>query len=954
MADQKKWLIKDVSGHIYGPVAHSRMFDLIDRTVLLGQEDICEFPGGDWEKLSRHPEFYDRLLSVLQSEAGVLSEAERSKELSRQTKEEDNFNDGIRTRKVEPPPRLKETVAEDPTQHRRGKVHRERKLTLQKPILENPPPQKNYAEEEDRFAVIDLKPKTQLIKKKKKEQSLLPLIIFLVIAGAAYYLLFETKPQKPIDDRAVHLVLPKKSGAAKPLEGTIEENIKKAWTLFHRDSFKDYLRLQNYLVVLIEAQPSKPELLSLMCLTYRELWPYTFQDSADLSAFSQVAQWASLADPLGEHDNLCRISQKLVEGHSESAHSQIRTALNDFPASPILYEMKAQILAESKDYGTAVSYVQKTQQLMPQWVKPFVLEAKYRFRYGQYPEAKRSYEAVLARNQNHAIAQVELGVLEGLLNQDARATELIQSGFASDKVPKQVKSQGFAYLAKSFARRQKQQRALEFAVLAYQNDPTNFEMKEFVEKYGSADLIKPLKTECQEVISLGDQYIKKGNYIAAQAEYRSALEICNPPSAKAALRAGESLWKLNQAPDAIQMVQKAVSIDPKYVEAYVTLADFQSHRFDFVAALAALKQAQKISKNSFEVFRGYANLEFRRKNFRDAIKFGQQAMKLYDTDIETHLVLIRAHQALKEYREAYQVAARAIEIDKHNVKAQALYSEVMAGFQGVGSAADYLKGLINTYPSEYEYRFSYGNIMALDEKFPEAIDSYNNAIQINPYSKEAFIKLGEIHFSANHPQEALKAYLSAAGLDPSDAYPLYVIGTLYLQTQNSLAAVKYFEKALKINDRYPGAHQMIGRAAFLAGDYDRALKEVELEKRANPRVADAYILAGEIYIRKNLFSKAVEELQKAVKLRSQSAETYILMGRAYRLSGNFEIAMTMLNIAVAKESGNAEIYKELGATYEKKRQMEQAVTAYNRYLELSPNAMDSQIIQQRIQSLEGQ
>src|SRR5205085_42404 len=113
------------------------------------------------------------------------------------------------------------------------------------------------------------------------------------------------------------------------------------------------------------------------------------------------------------------------------------------------------------------------------------------------------------------------------------------------------------------------------------------------------------------LVALGDQFLLGGNALAAQAQYKAAFEK-NPKNALAALKAAQSLWRLNDSVEAIDWVQKAIKSNPAYVEAYTQLAEYYIHRYDFAAASTILEKAQKLASKNYEVYRGWADLELRR------------------------------------------------------------------------------------------------------------------------------------------------------------------------------------------------------------------------------------------------------------------------------------------------------------------------------------------------------
>ncbi len=148
-----------------------------------------------------------------------------------------------------------------------------------------------------------------------------------------------------------------------------------------------------------------------------------------------------------------------------------------------------------------------------------------------------------------------------------------------------------------------------------------------------------------ELLYLGDQYVRQGDFLAAQAEFKAAFEI-DPKNGTAAMKAAKSLWQLNQSFEAIEWLNKAIKAEPKLISAYVLQADYMSQRFDFFGAMQALTNATRIAPGNYEVLRGLALMEFRKNNMMGAVNYAMRAAKVYDGDIDTFILLSKANGIL--------------------------------------------------------------------------------------------------------------------------------------------------------------------------------------------------------------------------------------------------------------------------------------------------------------------
>lgn len=940
---EKKWTLKDSSGRIYGPYLTQKLQELIKKGVVDGEEFIAPHMTNDFKPISTYTEFYDTLISSLAKEAHVTPE-EREKELtssisqsgSRVLRVDKISGTDASTSIIDPPtkPLKKSYVVPQKGEDQTDKKTKEKK-------------RKKYSTES---ITIDLKNSLELRARVLKDNMVrIVLIVGLLTVLVA---IFMSDDDVAVDiDKKINLVFPQKKGDELSVEKQ-KEKLRIAVSSFQKDSFSDYLRAENILVSLLESEPSNPDAWALLCLTYRELWEFSQQDADDMRAVTQAVQQAVGYDPAGANGATCRAAQALIRGQYENADSIAQSILAEQPMSAVFYEIKGILLGDQKNYESAIAYLQKTQSLWNAWLKPFFMEGVYRKRMGDPTSAAKLFRSVLNVNPKHAEAKVYLGILELFdFQHPEQALDLISGGLQEDKVSREAAIAGYSALAAYYQRTDKKTRALEFAKKAFQLDPSNVDMRDLIVQIGGQSELSSLQTQEEELFALGEQYMKTGNYLAAQAEFKAVYEL-NTKNAQAALKASQSLWRIHQSLEAIEWAKKAIVADPKFIEAYYEISDYYSQRYDFKIAANFLSQATRQAPNHYLVYRGLAQVEYRRNNFKGAIPQAQKAIKLYDTDIVSHLILSKSYLGLLEYDKAYQFAARALELENRNFDVQETYALVLARAQSVRAAEEYLKNLIETYPSVAPYRFSLGKIYFNDQKYEFAAQTLEGVIQLEPENVEALLLLGNSYRAVNNTIKALKAYLQAGGLDPSNADAIFSIGQMYAESdRTALQAIQYFQKVIRVNPHYPRAYYYMGRAALKMGDSKKAIEYGNQEKRMNPNIPDAYLLVAEAYMDEGSYTAATQELRQAIKAQPNDPSMYILAARAYRLAGQLSVAESMIRVASTKESGNPEVYKEQGAIFEKKGQMDEAASAYDRYLQLKPNAADRDAIQLKIQSL---
>ncbi len=936
----RKWIVKGGDGKISGPYVTSQVLTKIEFGDFSGDEMIAIHPGGNWIPISTAPEFYDKLLDALASEADQLrkSTSSRSAKPGARTPPVDNDSDND-----------EETFFE---QKPRGRVVRENpKLEIDEPASAQPPPQApklEKAKASDRKDVIELIDVKKLKTKLRAKSARTPLML-IATAVALVILAFLFQPSS--SSGKIRLLAPRK-GQPAITENEVKEKIGRGLFNFQKDTFATYVKAQNDFVNAVEGAPLNQIGYGNLCLAYRELWPFTTQDSKDLSVINEVTQTAKRIDPGGFSGALCEITYLIAANRYAEARGLTDTWIVVQSSSAVLYELTAEFLRSEGRAVETVGYLEKARVLWPQWLKPYVQEAKARAELKQFPAAMQLLSVTLKANPQHQAARAETGFLEFKQGQSEKAFELIKSAIDSgDRLPRQTEYNAYVLLAQLYERKNSAGKALTYAKKAFAMNSGDPFVREMVARLGGKEALETTG-QGSERMYRGDELVRVGDCVSAQAEYRAAFED-DKKNATAALKAAKCLWQLNQTDDAIQWLNKAIKADSKLVVSYTTLADYYSQRFDYLSAVSTLRKIQQLSPKSFEVYRGFAQVELRRNNFKGAADFAKRAAEIYEADAETYIVMAAAQAGMGKFPDAQRFAQRAIELDQSNIEAQSLYAKILVDLQGVQPALVYVDGLINAYPQVVDYRVIKGEILSGTDRQSEAITVLREARSLDQANKRAVLALGKALQAQGQNQDALKNFLEAAEMDPSDANPLFQAGLLYSEDTRTLPdAIRMFERVLKTNPKFPRGHVQLGYAQLKKGNAADAIKEAQLERGINPELPDAYILAAEAFYALRQYSSCAAEYQLAVGKQQGNTLLYVKMARCYRLSGSVDSALSLLNQAKDRENGNPEIYKELGATFHVKGMRDEAIAAYGQYLGLAPMATDRAVIQGYIDRIE--
>lgn len=989
-----QWVIKSkTEQQVKGPFTTEALSKMIINGMFTGQEDVCAYPDGDWKPLAKQPEFYEALMESLENP--VVADNKRTQKMEAETV-------------VRAPPKSVVPADEKPIETAEEQLKKlfEGQLVLSDSPEESDGKDKNLDDKKKNKSLPNrtgtgasspnkaisknnqtnqlmnqrnknLEIQMRDIDKLKKTQikKIFPIVVLIIAIFflAAYYYLEPTAERKS----GWRLISIRSKIENSLTEAEVKTAKRKMVKAFQDGSYEDIMKSQRDLVNAIESSPKDLEAIGILCMAYEQLWPFTKQTQEDLKAISIATQQARGVNAISNYSDICQTLYLLTKGQNNEARSLLEKSLDNqvdekFSLGALLYLLKAEILENERNYLHSSAYYEQAAKLWPTWITAKFGLARAYYKLEKYNEARDQYEVIRNLKKNSKAALYGLGLIELKTTHSVeKAESFFSTGFEiTEKIPKDFETEVLIQYAQILIDKNDRHKALEAVNQAYKNNPSHRALKEMLVSLGGEE--KP-ENAIAEMILVGDQFARVGDHLVAQAQYKSAFEL-NPKSAIAAFKAAKSLWMINNSRDAVFWLEKSIQANPKFLSAYILKADYESRLYNFTEASRTLMMAQKKLSLNHDIVKAQALLEFRKNNMRGAILYGERAVKTYNADVELLSLLAQAHISFymnhpntneniqKEKEESRKLAenyaGRVIELEPAWPEGQITFAKVISGTHGAVRAEAYLKDRIKEFPYTSEYRVALAEFYKENEKFYEAEAIYKEVVILEPKNKRALFGLADTYRILNKANLAQEYYDKTSDLDPGDVEATVAKAKLLLETASGKEFKAKIETALanlmlakKKNPNFPKLSFLIAKAHLESGQYDLAIENAKEEKTKNPNLADPYILTAEVFYRKGQYQECAAEFSAAVKLRPNSAELYVKSASCYRLSGSVEIAEDMLMIASQKESGYPDIYRELGFVYEKKNNRPSAVLSFEKYLLLSPNAPDRQLVETKIRQL---
>jgi tetratricopeptide (TPR) repeat protein len=971
-----QWVIRIQSDQVKGPYSTDAINKMIVYGAFSGSEEICSYPEGEWKLLTKQPEFYDALLESLENPVEVDNKRTQKMEAETQIRAVEPAKEEVPIPKIQNTDDLKNLLEQErKAEEVRQKSKKNKSLARPSIASQAGASPANIMNDRDKNLEIQL---TDIQKLQQNEiKKIIPFVLVAIILIGAVAYFFNSKNKSSTTGWAL---LAPQNNAEAISDAELKEYKRNAAKAFQTGILEKVLALQPTLVLAVEGAPKDLEALGLLCMVYGQIWPYTKQSQSDLKSILKVTQMARATNPISNYSDSCQTIFLLTKGQGKEARSLLEKALDNpieekFSLGAFLYLIKAEILESENNFINAGAYYDQAVKLWPQWNTARFGLARMYYKQGKFAEAREQYLAMYNTNKELKAALFGLALVELKASKDIeKALPYFSNGFEiKQKLPRDFLTEALFNYAQILMDRKENKKALEVAQAGYRESPSHRALKELVVTLGGDDKVENAQSE---IMLIGDQFANSGDCLVAQAQYKAAFEL-DSNNAMAAFKAGRCLWKINQTRDAIAWLEKSIGADPNMLQAYVLKADYESQKYNFSNAARTLQVASRKFSQSHEITKAQALLEFRKNNMVGAIQYGERAVKIYNADVELLTLLARAHvfyymnapsvgkdslakkDSSKEL--ALKYSGRAIDLEPAWPESQITYAKVMSASEGLIRGESYLKQLIKNYPYTIEYRVALAEHYKENEKYSDSATMYEEVVSIDSKNKKANFGLAETYRILNKPELAQRYYNLTSVLDPSDVEPMFANAKLLLETAAGNEVKAKTEQALaklelvkKINPDFPKVSFLMAKCYLELNDYQKSMDMIKEEKSRNPNLADSFMLAAEIFYRKGQFKECAAEYSAAIKIRPSSAELYVKSAICYRNSDALEVAEDMLAIALQKESGYAEIYREQAFIFEKKGSPSQAVLLFKKYILLSPNAPDRDIVLSKIKQLGGE
>ena len=358
------------------------------------------------------------------------------------------------------------------------------------------------------------------------------------------------------------------------------------------------------------------------------------------------------------------------------------------------------------------------------------------------------------------------------------------------------------------------------------------------------------------------------------------------PEAKSAsyIEAGKKLLRDNDAARAILQFQNAAQATPKNPQIYFQLGEAYFAAADFSSALAAFRKALSLDPKHVEARLRIAQmmavtdngdlLEDARARLMELLETSSATPEILNTLAFTELKLGNAQYAIQSLERALAQSPAALD-------SSVMLARTKLAQADVRGAEDVLKKACEANPKSADAHRALGEFYALQKRMSDAEAQFQRALELDAQNAPTLLDLARLQFAQGRKQEAEQGFLRLARFKPYKA----IHAAFLFEEGRRDEAVREFEILARENpeDRQARTNLLAAyRASNRTADADTVLSTA---LRKNPKDADALLRRGEISISTGNYVRAEADLNQVVRLRSAEPEVHYLLAKLYQARG---------------------------------------------------------------------
>ena len=439
-------------------------------------------------------------------------------------------------------------------------------------------------------------------------------------------------------------------------------------------------------------------------------------------------------------------------------------------------------------------------------------------------------------------------------------------------------------------------------------------------------------------IKLAEAYVRHGEATRAAEEYIRAADVVSDAAVQ--IKAGTLLLLGRRFDDARVRAEKALSIDPKNVEAQILLANALAGLKDLNGAVAQIEEAIKLSPGRSQTYASLGQIELSRGRREAAETAFKRAVELAPQSANARLALGNFFWVTGRPSEAEQQLDAALAAEPDNVLAQRTAATFYLSSGRLEAAEPHLKRLVDLTQTPAA-SLALADFYTAQHRDAEARRILEPLVANAPVAVLANVRLASLDRAGGRSNEAYQRLETTLKASPNDAQALVLKASFLLADGRVDDARDAATAAVTAHPDAAAAYYMLGQVLAAKREVDASIDAYQQVIKLNPFANDAKVAMARLQLASGHADTTIGLAQEALKAQPKNASAQLVLVQGLINRGDLDRASTELASLLERFPNSAAVHVQQGTLLGLRRQLPEARKEFNVALAIQPDSLDA-------------